>query len=225
MPINSNLFETEYVYGGLDLSARRDITALVLAVMDPQDQSVHVRPFCWIPEEGLLEKAQTDKVPYDMWVEKGYLRTVPGNAIHLDYVANDIAGILSQYEILEIRYDRWKIEQLQHELDKIGFYVPLEPMGQGYKDMDSAVSETESLLLDSRLIHGGNPILTNHISNVIIDMDPANNRKPNKAKAINKIDVAVAMMMAVAACMKTMGDQSGGAGLYGSDETMEYAVL
>lgn len=86
--------------------------------------------------------------------------------------------------------------------------------------MNGAVDETESLLLDGRLIHGGHPVLTNHVSNVIIDMDPANNRKPNKAKAINKIDVAVAMMMAVAGVMKTTGDESGNAGMAAGGEIM-----
>lgn len=224
-PINHELFRSEYVYGGLDLSARRDITSLVLSVMDSETGEVHVMPFCWTPEEGLLEKSRVDKVPYDLWVEQGFLRTIPGNAIHYDHLAEEIAQILSEYEIMEIRFDRWRVDQLQHEFDKVGFYIPLEPMGQGYKDMDAAVNETESLLLDGKLIHGGNPILTNHISNVIIDTDPTNARKPNKKKAINKIDVAVAMMMSIAACKKTMGDQSGGAGLYGSDEMMEYAVL
>ena len=85
--------------------------------------------------------------------------------------------------------------------------------------MNSAVDETESLLLDGKLIHGGNPILTNHISNVIIDMDPTRARKPNKAKAINRIDVAVAMMMAIAAIRRTAGDDGVG-GMCASGEVM-----
>lgn len=224
-PVNERLFRENYVYGGLDLSARRDITGLVLAVEDPETGDIHVKPFCWTPEEGLAEKAKVDKVPYDLWRDQGFLKTVPGNAIHYDHVADDIANILSEYEVMEVRFDRWRIDQLTHELDKIGFWIPLEAMGQGYKDMDAAVTETESLLLDGKLVHGGHPILTNHISNVIIDSDPTNARKPNKKKAINKIDVAVAMMMAVAAVRKTMGDESGGAGLYGSDEGAQYATV
>lgn len=219
-PINEELFKSEYVYGGLDLSARRDITALVLAVHDYETGEVHVKPFCWTPEEGLAEKARVDKVPYDLWVEQGLLRTVPGSAIHYDHLADDMAQILSDYDVTEVMFDRWRIEQLQHEFDKLGFYAPLEPMGQGYKDMDAAVTETESLLLDGKLIHGGHSVLTNHVSNVIIDTDPTNARKPNKKKAINKIDVAVAMMMAIAAVKRTMGDESGNAGLCAGGEIM-----
>jgi len=223
-PINEQLFKDNYVYGGLDLSARRDITSLVLAVEDPKVGDVHVKPYCWIPEEGVLDKAKMEKVPYDLWIEQGILRTVKGNAIHYELLAEDIAEILGEYTVVSVNFDRWRIEQLNYEMDKIGFYIPLEPLGQGYKDMNGAVDETESLLLDGRLVHGGNAILTNHISNVIIDTDPTNARKPNKSKAINKIDVAVAMMMAVAGVKRTTGDEFGG-GLYGSDESAQYAMV
>jgi phage terminase large subunit-like protein len=226
-PVNEELFTNPdiYVYGGLDLSARRDITSLVLSVEDPKTGEVNIKVYAWIPEEGLREKAKTDHVPYDVWVAQGYLIAVPGNSIHYDHVAPDIAEIVAEYDVLEVNFDRWRIDQLQHELDKIGASVNLVPMGQGYRDFDGAVNETESLLLDELLVHGGNPILTNHISNVVITTDPTNARKMDKGKAINKIDCAVAMAMAIAGVKRTRGDEGGGSGIYGSDESAKNAVI
>ena len=226
-PVNEGLFRdpNNYVYGGLDHSARRDITSLVISVEDPETQEVHVKCYAWTPAEGLKERSKTDRVPYDVWVKQGWLIAVPGNAIHYDHVAPKIAEIVNEFEILDIMFDRWRIDQLMHEFDNIGAYINLTPHGQGYKDMNGAVDELESLLLDELLVHGGNPILTNHISNVVITTDPTNARKMDKSKSVNKIDCAVAMAMSISGVKKTMGDEGGGGGLYGSDESAKYAVI
>ena len=225
--INEDLFTSRdvYVYGGLDLSARRDITSLVLAAEDPKTKEVHVKVYAWTPEEGLKEKSKTDRVPYDVWVQQGFIKTVPGNAVHYDHVASDIAEICAKYDVLEVNFDRWRIDQLIHEFDKIGAYVNLIPHGQGYKDMDGAIDEFESLVLDNMLVHGGNPVLTSHVSNVVITTDPTNARKMDKSKSINKIDCAVATAMAISGVKRTKGDEGGGAGLYGSDESARHAVI
>jgi len=226
-PINEALFRdpNNYVYGGLDLSARRDITALVLSVEDLATGEVHVKCYAWTPAENLRERSKTDRVPYDVWVKKGYLIAVPGNAIHYEHVAPKIAEIIVEFEVLEVNFDRWRIDQLMYEFDKIGAYINLVPHGQGYKDMNGAVDETESLLLDGMLIHGGNPILTNHMSNVVITTDPTNARKMDKSKSVNKIDCAVATAMSISGVKKTKGEEGGGAGLYSSDESAKHAVI
>src|SRR5690625_1449760 len=67
------------VYAGLDLSARTDLTALVLI---GQVQGVwQVYPFFWTPEQGLLDRAKRDRVPYDVWARQGLLRTTPGATV------------------------------------------------------------------------------------------------------------------------------------------------
>ena len=173
----------------------------------------------------MKEKSKTDRVPYDVWVQQGFIKTVPGNAVHYDHVASDIAEICAKYDVLEVNFDRWRIDQLIHEFDKIGAYVNLIPHGQGYKDMDGAIDEFESLVLDNMLVHGGNPVLTSHVSNVVITTDPTNARKMDKSKSINKIDCAVATAMAISGVKRTKGDEGGGAGLYGSDESARHAVI
>ena len=58
------------LYGGLDLSSVADLTALVL--IGKIDKTWHVKPTFWLPEVGLREKAEKDKVPYDVWHHKGF---------------------------------------------------------------------------------------------------------------------------------------------------------
>jgi phage terminase large subunit-like protein len=70
-------FEANPVYAGLDLSARQDLTALVLAAKD-SDGYWHVRPYFWAPQVGIAERARRDRVPYDLWAAQGFLETTPG---------------------------------------------------------------------------------------------------------------------------------------------------
>lgn len=47
----------------------------------PDDEHIYVISMYWIPEELVDKHVTEDKVPYDIWIEKGYVRTCPGNKI------------------------------------------------------------------------------------------------------------------------------------------------
>ena len=194
--VDNEVFRRGPVYGGLDLSARQDLTALVLAAED-DDGRVHVRCWAWTPEATLLQREHTDRAPYTAWTQQGHLTAVPGATIGYDFVAHDLAELAAAFPIAEIRFDRWRITELQAELDRIGADVPLVEHGQGYKDMSPAIEALEHVALAGALVHGGNPVLTRCVSNCVADTDPAGNRKPAKNKSYGRIDAAVAMMMAL----------------------------
>lgn len=182
--------------GGLDLSSTTDLTALVLAAIDAQG-NVHVFPYFWAPEQGLRERAQADRVPYDLWAREGYLQLTPGASVDYAWVAHRIADLASEYRLQSIRFDRWRIADLRRELDRIGCRVPLEEHGQGYRDMAPALDRLEGFALNGKLRHGNHPILTWCAANAITVMDPAGNRKLDKAKATGRIDGIVALAMAL----------------------------
>lgn len=197
-------------YGGLDLSARNDLTALVLSAQDPDTEVVHIKAFCWTPEDTLKERQKRDKVPYSEWVAKGYLRTTPGSNISYSFIAAELAEIFSQFNVQLCAFDRWRIDVLKENLDREGadhVIEALHPFGQGFKDMAPAVDQTEHLALSSKIAHGDNPVLTWCMSNVIISKNPAGDRKPDKSKSINRIDAAVAFLMSVSAASHYEEDQ------------------
>jgi phage terminase large subunit-like protein len=113
------------------------------------------------------------------------------------WVAARIAQLAADYHIERIRFDRWAIKDLKHELGRIGCRVPLEEHGQGYRDMAPALTRLEGLALNGRLRHGNHPILTWCAANAVATMDPAGNRKLDKVKATGRIDGLVALAMAV----------------------------
>ena len=57
---DSSAFEDNPVFGGLDLSSRQDLTALVLVARDSSGL-VHMQPHFWAPAQGLRERAQRDR--------------------------------------------------------------------------------------------------------------------------------------------------------------------
>ncbi|CAJ0901296.1 hypothetical protein R6138_04562 [Ralstonia thomasii] len=183
------------VFGGLDLSGRTDLTAFVL--IGKKNGKWVARSFFWTPSEGLRDRAKRDRSPYDVWVDQGYLRTTPGRTVDYEFVARDILEICDGLNIHSIAYDRWRIDLLKKEFKDLGIdaetpacdggLLPLVAHGQGYKDFSPALDALESELVNGRVQHDSNPVLTMCAANAIISKDPSGNRKLDKQKATGRI--------------------------------------
>jgi phage terminase large subunit-like protein len=194
------------VYGGLDLSARTDLSALVLAVED-DEANVHLFPRVWTPADTLVERGLRDRAPYKVWSDRELMIPVPGSVLDYDFLAADVGELTKTILFGRIAYDRWRIDIFKQALARLGVLVTLMPHGQGFKDMSPAIEIFEELAISGKLRHGGHPVLRWCISNAIVEKDAANNRKLTKAKSFGRIDVGVAAIMAVAACkLKTEPD-------------------
>lgn len=187
------------VYAGLDLSSTRDLTAFVMCAQD--GELVHVRPYFWLPENGLNEKAHQDRVEYDLWRDNGQLLTTPGNAVEYSYVARVIVDMIEQYDVRKIAFDRWGLRHLKPWLEQAGMSEErieslFEEFGQGFKDMSPALRDLEASLLNARMRHGDHPVLNMCALNATAKMDEAGNRKLDKKKSTQRIDGLVALAMA-----------------------------
>ena len=188
------------VFAGLDLSSVNDLTALVLAHCD-DDGVWHIRPFFWLPGEGLAEKAARDRVPYDVWRDEGLLETTPGASVQYEHVAMRLRDIFDEFQVTKIAYDPWGFTHLKPELIRAGFSEGVlaqhfTEFRQGSASMTPALRALEGLLLDRKVRHGGNPILTMCASNAVVDGD-ATARKLSKKRSSGRIDGLVALTMAI----------------------------
>lgn len=197
----------EDIYLALDLSGVHDLTSLVgisAAVGEERVKAWH-----WKPHVFLFDHAKRDRAPYDLWAKDGWLETPPGRAIDYSYVASRIAEIREDYSIRGLAYDRWRIEQLLVEFQRIGVDAYIEgkdkpfdgalrlvPWGQGYRDMSPAVEALEASFIHRRFKHDGNPVLAFCFANAIAVSDASGNRKLDKSKTRFRIDGAVATAMA-----------------------------
>ena len=182
------------VYGGLDLSATTDLTALVLTCRI--DGVLHVHPYFWMPQDTVQEAARRDRAPYDVWARQGLLRTTPGKVIDYDFVARDIGELTAGLNVGKLAFDRWRMDRMKGAMERQGVDLPLEPFGQGYVSMSPALDALEADLLAERVHHGGHPVLTMCAANAVAVPDPAGNRKLDKSKATGRIDGMVALAMA-----------------------------
>ena len=183
-------------YGGLDLSSTSDITAFVLVFPpDDPDGRFIVLPFFWLPEDTLDLRVKRDHVPYDLWHRDGLVNVTEGNVIHYGYIEKFIEDLGTKYNIREIAFDRWGAVQMVQNLENMGFTVV--PFGQGFKDMSPPTKELMKLVLEKRISHNGNEPLRWMMDNIFIRTDPAGNIKADKEKSTEKIDGAIAMIMAL----------------------------
>jgi phage terminase large subunit-like protein len=188
------------VYGGLDLSAVNDLTALVL--IGNVDGVWQVHPTFWLPRDGLSDKARVDRVPYDTWEQQGYLMAAPGKSIDYEFVAAFLRDCCGRLNIRKIAFDRWNFKHLKPWLLQAGFNEDevteqFVEFGQGFQSMSPALRDLEGEILNGRIAHGNNPVLSMCAANAVVQTDPSGNRKLAKNKSSGRIDGMVALAMAV----------------------------
>ncbi len=203
--IDENALRGRECYAGLDLSSTSDITALVLVFppVNGGDKYIAI-PHFWLPRDTLELRVRRDKVPYDVWEKQGLFHVTEGNVVDYSFVRKSINELNTEYQIKEIGIDRWNASQLITDLQGDGFTTV--PIGMNFKDMSPGMKELYKLLLEGKMIHGGNPVLKWMAGNVVADVDAADNIKPNKQKSTEKIDGIVAWIMALDRAIRHSGD-------------------
>ena len=231
--VDEGELEGRVCYGGLDLSSTTDITTFVLVFppslggaasvprlgdgfatsccppLDEDDKYI-ILPYFWIPEDNLTLRVNRDHVPYDVWERQGYLQTTEGNVVHYGFIEQFIERLGERFNIREIAFDRWGAVQMVQNLEGMGFTVV--PFGQGFKDMSPPTKELMKLVLEQKIAHGGHPVLRWNMDNIYIRTDPAGNIKADKEKSTEKIDGAVATIMALDRAIRCGNDH--GASVY-----------
>jgi phage terminase large subunit-like protein len=218
--VNISSLKGRECYGGLDLSTTEDMTAFVL-VFPPEDMNDEndkfiVLPFFWIPEESIERRVLKDRVPYDEWEKAGLIKTTDGAVIDYNYIQEEIESLRELYRIKEIAFDRWGAHLIRQNLENARF--KMVDFGQGYASMSPASKELMRLILEERIAHGGNKILRWNFDNIVVKQDEVGNIKPNKQKAIERIDGAIALIMSLdRAIVNSVKRKGGGIAVYDFD--------
>jgi phage terminase large subunit-like protein len=150
---DANRLRGRRCWGGLDLSSTTDLTAEAL-MFEPVEDDPFWRLFVrfWIPGDELTEKEERDKVPYPLWRDQGHITALPGRSIDKLAVARQCAADAEAFDLQEMGYDRWRIEDFKRICDDEGITLPLVGHGQGMQSMTPAVEAFETTLL------AGNPV-------------------------------------------------------------------
>lgn len=188
-------------YGGLDLSNTIDVTAFVL-IFPPNspDEAYKVLPYFWVPEDTVPTRVKRDHVMYDVWEKKGFIQTTEGNVVHYGFIEQFIDDLGGIYNIREIAADMWNATHTIQNLEGRGF--TMVPFRQGFVSMNSPTKELMRLTLEKKIAHGAHPVLRWMMDNVYVKTDEAGNIKMDKAKSTERIDGAVALVMALDRALK-----------------------
>ena len=84
---------------------------------------------------------------------------------------------------------------MSQNLSDLGF--TMVQFNQSFRDMSPPTKELMRLVLSQMIAHGGHPVLRWMMDNIFILKDSSGNIRPSKEKSTEKIDGAVALIMAL----------------------------
>jgi phage terminase large subunit-like protein len=179
----------------------------------------------WTPGDTIGARSLQDKAPYQQWAAAGHIHAPRGQSIRFDHVAQAVAEYTHNYSVKCLAYDRYAFRRgFEPECEKLGLSVefvehpqggtkkgkPTDAMVEAAEDADrepeglwmpASVREIEDAILEGRIRIRRNPVLISAMMSAVTDEDRWGNRWLAKERAVNKIDCAVALAMAVgAAC-------------------------
>jgi phage terminase large subunit-like protein len=179
----------QWCYGGLDLSTRRDITALSW-IFPKEDGSFRTLWRFWLPENNVPDHLRG-------WVRDGYIQTTPGETVDYEFIRAQIAEDSKRFEVRAISYDSWNAQHLANEL--IGDGHNMVEVRFGLRSMSLPSKEFEAAFVDGRFRHDGNPVARWMADSISTRADASGNIipvKPDRLKDSNRIDGIVATIMA-----------------------------
>lgn len=175
----------KYGIGGNDLSSTTDLTNATLLFMVPDDKHIYVEQMYWLPEDLLEQRVREDKIPYDLWLEQGWLRTCPGNKVHYKHVVEWYQEMQEKYDIYLFKdgYDSWSATYFVEDMKNTFGADTMEAVIQGKKTLSSPMKNLGADLAAKRIVYQNNPILKWCLANTAVDIDKNNNIQPCKGNS------------------------------------------
>lgn len=189
---------------GIDLSSSRDVTASA-KVFPPSKPNGRYIALCdfWLPEENVRARMAEARVPYDVWVAHGWLRTTPGDVVDYHAIEAKILEDCERFDVREIAFDPYLATSAANDLQAAGLAADrLVKFPQTFAYFAGPTKELLDVLLPGRrLAHQGNPVLAWMAANLFVIEDSNGNRRPVKKQQFGKIDGMVALVMALGRAM------------------------
>lgn len=180
-------------YVGIDLSKKIDLTSVGFEfILD--DGRIAVQSHSFLPDDTLAEKRHTDRVPYDLWVDNGWITTTPGAVVDYRFIMQYIIDEAKKNEwiIKEVCYDPYAATQFAQEMQNEG-YEMIE-IRQGVKSLSEPTKSFRELVYAKKIIHNRNPVLTWAVGNAVTRQDHNENIMLDKDKSTNRIDPIAALI-------------------------------
>ena len=198
-----------YGIGGTDLSATTDLTAAKVLFKVPGDERIYVMSMYWMPEDLVEKRVAEDKIPYDVWIEKGYVRTCPGNKISYKDVKAWFVEVQEKYDIYltMIGYDSWSAVYFVEDMQDYFGKDSMVPVIQGKKTLSQPMKMLGADLENNLIVYNNNPVDKWCLCNTAVDVDKNDNIQPIKtSKPRRRIDGTAALLDAYVVLQNNIND-------------------
>ena len=196
--------EHETCYAGVDLASKIDLC--VLSLLFPPSAG---RPtwallqHIWTPKDTLLDRAHSDRAPYPVWVDQGWLTATPGAQINHRVVVDALLAARDRYDIGLVGFDAWHADKVANDLKDEGFAEDkLIAVPQTYAGMSAACLKMQAEILSENVDACGCPVTAWSVSNVVGQRDGKDNLMFAKGKSRGRIDPVIAATIAQACWLK-----------------------
>ena len=173
-PLNLNDFRGCYCVGGIDLSRTTDLTSAVIAI--EKEGKLYIFPKFYMPREKLDEMIARDGIPYNIYVQKGFLELSGDNFVDYHDCFNWFKSLVEEYEImpLKVGYDRYNAQYLTQDMMNYGFHM--DDVYQG-ENLSPVIDEVEGLIKNGCVCIGDNDLMKMHFFDSALKRNAENGRK------------------------------------------------
>ena len=137
-----------YCVGGIDLSQTTDLTSACVVI--EEEGILWVHSHFWLPANRLEEATKRDKIPYEIYLRKGFLSLSGEEFINNDDVLHWFMDLVKKYRLfpLQLGVDRWSAQDLVQKLKQKSFHT--EMVTQGF-NLSGVMDTFEGLLREGRI--------------------------------------------------------------------------
>lgn len=187
------------VWAGVDLSTTTDLTSIGLVFRLPENKFA-IKQHSFIPEDKLHERMNSDRVPFSLWEEQGYLTTTPGSVVDYNFIEQYLMDLREEgYDIQEIDYDKWNASHLAQNMENNGFEIVEIP--QMLRHLSLPTKDFRKFVYNKQIIHFNDPVLNWAIGNAVQKQDAQENIMLDKSKSTERIDPIAAVINAFSRAM------------------------
>ncbi len=182
-------YKFRYAIGGMDAADSVDLTAAKAICMRPNDNKIYVKQMYWIPQivldrqEMSGDRKGRDNISYQLWKDRGLLRTVEDNKVNKRVVLDWFCELRDKEDlyILYIGYDPWHIDDsLLTEFKSEFGEKSMIPVRQGVITLSQPMKELKADLQAKKIVYNDNPIDKWCFYNTYVKTDVNGNIQPIK---------------------------------------------
>lgn len=206
---NLKQLKPRYGIGGADLSSTTDLTAAKVIFQVPGDEHIYVLSMYWLAEDLVEQRVHEDKIPYDIWIEQGLVRTCPGNKVHAKYVTKWFLEVQNDLDIYIpwVGYDSWSATYWVEEMAGHFGAEAMVPVIQGKKTLSAPMKSLGADLSSKLIVYNNNPVDKWCLANTSYEEDKNGNIQPCKtSKRTRRIDGTSALLDAYVVLQDRIAD-------------------